>query len=105
MKDGVHVFWLRDEQRKPIACVASEKLPDGTLKFAVATHNPHDKFNRATGMNKAKGRLKAVHNPHHKTVPLVEGVSPRNAVLSAIAADPKFGISAVRAATYQLTQP
>ena len=121
MKDGIHVFWLRepsttDDKGKvrcgaPVACVASQ-LVDGTLKFAVATHNPHDKFNRATGRNKAIGRLKAQQPTatkgskeelHHKMLGVSADTDIRKAVLEAIATEPKFGISAVRAAMAQLS--
>lgn len=108
MKDGIHVFWLRDEHRHPVSCVAS-KIENGAVKFAVATHNPHDKFNKKTGRNKAIGRLQAALqiNPkngelHHKTIPISEGEDPRILVLRAIQEEPRFGISAVKAAQGQL---
>jgi hypothetical protein len=89
MKDGLHVFWLRNEHRHPVTCVAS-KLQGDQLTYAVATHNPHDTFNRATGRNKAVGRLNAVQNPA-TTVQIPEGVDPKVFLLKQIAEDHSSG--------------
>jgi hypothetical protein len=107
MKDGLHVFWLykygqpRIEHGKqvipkqPVTCVAS-KLEGNVVKYALATHNPHDKFNRATGRQKAIGRLMATsdkHKPEHKArqIVLVEGRDPKLEVLQSILDDTHTG--------------
>lgn len=89
MKDGMHVFWLRDRNRKPVTCVATQ-LEGRTLKYALATHNPHDKFNRATGRQKAVGRLSAIKNPP-VTIVLPDDADPKETVLRSIITDQHNG--------------
>lgn len=109
-----HIFWLRDADKRPVACVASIRYDSGDVKFAVATHNPHDQFNKVLGRNKAIGRLFAdkelkpkdghlVCNSNVKKIYLAKDDNPKATVLYQIASDPKrYGITASKAAAYQL---
>lgn len=57
----VRIYWLRNANRQPVACVASEVRQDNegpTIYFAVSTYNPVDKFDRALGRDIATGRLR-----------------------------------------------
>jgi hypothetical protein len=100
MKDGIHVFWLRDERKHPVTFVALKK--DGNVvKYAIATRNPKDKFNRKVGLNKAMGRLCAVKTPA-ASFTLVEGDDPKKAVLMEIRKCLNNGVSARRSATLEL---
>lgn len=54
-------FYLRDEHRNPVACVASDLYTDADkIKyaiFAVSTHNPKDHYNKTMAREVAIGRL------------------------------------------------
>lgn len=52
------VWYLRDKNKRPVACVASNLNPtEETVEFAVSTHNPIDPFKRSIGRELAIGRL------------------------------------------------
>ena len=60
-------FWLRDERRNPVACVAI-KLVDSGINYALAIPNPLDRFDKARGREIAvarveKGRVGFIYNP------------------------------------------
>lgn len=57
MSDTVRFFYLRDENRFPVACVAHE-LVDGYVRYAVSTHNPLDTYNKTMAKHIATSRLK-----------------------------------------------
>lgn len=57
MKPTMKHFWLRDKYGFPCTCVATVKLDNGSVAFAVATHNPQDRFSRDHGRIMAYGRL------------------------------------------------
>lgn len=82
MKDGLHTFWLRNEQKHPVTFVAALK-EGNVVKYAMATHNPLDKFNRTTARNKAIGRLSAIKKPP-KSFELPEGEDPKKFLLRQI---------------------
>jgi hypothetical protein len=50
----MRTFWLRDEEKRPVACVAVE----GAC-WALSVHRPSDPFNKALGREWAMGRLQA----------------------------------------------
>ncbi len=58
-------FYLRDKNRNPVACVASERYTSfkGTdherecVAFAVSAHNPKDQYNKSMAREVAIGRL------------------------------------------------
>lgn len=57
-------FYLRDANKRPVACIASEIVVANAgqeaveyVYFAVSTHNPIDEFNRNTARDVAQGRL------------------------------------------------
>lgn len=102
MKDGTHVFWLRDKWRRPVSLVAVNK-EGNTIKYAVATHNPKDKFNRATGHNKALGRLASLkHAPASFTLPEHVEVNIKALLLYKILNNTTCGVSARRLAAAEL---
>lgn len=86
MKDGLHTFWLRNEQKHPVTFVAALK-EGNVVKYAMATHNPVDKFNRTTARNKAIGRLSAIKKPP-KSFELPEGEDPKKFLLRQIMENP-----------------
>ena len=54
------IFFLRDRNKFPVACVASRLVATPAcffVAFSVATHNPSDTFSRARGREVAIGRL------------------------------------------------
>jgi hypothetical protein len=51
-------FYLRDRRGLPVSCIASQLLPDNQVKFAVATYNPRDAFDRDLMRGIAEERLK-----------------------------------------------
>lgn len=92
-------FYLKDENKFPVACVASE-LDEDQVKFAVSTHNPLDPFNREMARKVAIGRL--THNKLVGKVPAVPGIKER--IVSQIAMDEKLPTRTVKAANYWLEQ-
>lgn len=53
-------FYLRDERKFPVACVAVHLAPGAnSIYYAVSTHNPIDPYSRAIARSVALGRLKA----------------------------------------------
>jgi hypothetical protein len=57
MPQKVKLFYLRNLHGHPVAAVASTLLEDGKIKFAVATRNPLDNFNKERGRGIAVARL------------------------------------------------
>jgi len=53
----MRVFYLRNRDRFPVACIASRKVKGDVVEFAMSIHNPVDKYNKALGRQLAKGRL------------------------------------------------
>lgn len=70
-KEEVRYLWLRDQGNRPVACVASEKN-DSTLKFALAIHNPKDKFDKRMGRAVALARLRG--NKHARFMSEINGI-------------------------------
>lgn len=61
MQEGkVKLFWLRDEKKFPVACVAST-VKDGRIVVALSVHNPADAFNKLRGRQIALARLEKFH--------------------------------------------
>ena len=79
---NIRVFFLRDAQRFPVACVASE-LVDNTVFYAVSTHNPKDKFSRAFARKVALERLAMIGNTKRSTR-VVDAVRMEKGVKKAI---------------------
>jgi len=50
------VFYLRDEHRFPVSCVASERVGD-VIRVAVVTHNPLDTYDRKEYLRRAAFKL------------------------------------------------
>jgi hypothetical protein len=61
-RSNIRHFWLRDKKNNRVAVVATQPIDPvnhpNTVNFAVATHNPKDKFNPKTALNVVLGRLK-----------------------------------------------
>jgi hypothetical protein len=95
--ENLRYYWLRDEKKNPVACIASRKQ-NGIVEFTVAAHNPIDKFNKRLGREIAVGRFT---NPIHIwTVNTVDNV--KIAILNAILQCPTLtSARAVKAAMYQ----
>jgi hypothetical protein len=96
------IFYLRDERKFPVACVASELLDGGkTVRFAVATHNPADRFDRVRAREVAAGRL-------HKSKNIAEIARPevriKAAVVTAIMMDESLSTRTRDAARLWLSQ-
>jgi hypothetical protein len=63
MKQGPHVMYVRDEKRFPMACIAYS-VQDGDCDWAnvfvgLSIFNPHDKFDKKLGRQRALGRMNA----------------------------------------------
>jgi hypothetical protein len=108
-------FWLRDEHRFPVACIASGLLdcncPDypgliskscpshgfeaspARVQFALSIVNPKDHFDRRRGREIALARL--AKGKAHGEAPLA---GAKRAILSALAADVKLFFSSMSAA-------
>lgn len=50
------IYWLRNEQRHPVACIASE-IEGERLAYGIATFNPKDKFDKERGRHIAMARM------------------------------------------------
>ncbi len=92
-------FYLKDENKFPVACVASE-LDEDKVRFAVSTHNPLDPFNREMARRIAIGRL--THRKFTGEVSATPGIKEK--IVSYIAQDEKLPTRTVRAANYWLNQ-
>lgn len=83
----VKYFFLRDEKRFPIACVASDVV--GLLKkkvaFAYSIYNPKDTFDKGLAKEVALGRLEKKGKTYGK-VPFIKGEVKRR-IAKAIATD------------------
>lgn len=95
-KPEVRFFYLRDEARMPVACVASVADTDTIVRYAVATHNPLDHYNRELARALAFYRLHT--QPCH-----VSGITPdtnvHETIVCAIADDTKMPTRTRAAAT------
>lgn len=93
-------FYLKDENKFPVACVASELMGDAVL-FAISTYNPLDRFDREMARKVATGRLASKK---------VLGIVPANEqrikerIVKAIAGNDQIPARTVRAAKYWLSQ-
>lgn len=87
--DKMKVFFLRNSNGHPVATVASTLLSDGVVKYAVATRNPLDNFDKEHGRALAIGRLFDGKTPFvGATSGTTEGVKKR--IMVGIANDRKF---------------
>jgi hypothetical protein len=87
-KNEQRVFYIRNQHRQPLACVAPKRSEDGkSVKFALSICNPKDTFLRPTARVKAIARLQA-KNPQDlrfvQEVELAENEPPKLQILSAI---------------------
>ena len=58
MNKNTSVMFLRDENRKPVGCVAMQLSRNGkSIRYQFSTWNPVDKFDRALARQLALGRL------------------------------------------------
>lgn len=85
------VFYLRDANKFPVACVASrvvdsENLKTPIIRYAISIHNPKDTFDRKRGREIAIGRL--LKGKHIGWVHKQPGVKIE--VLNEIARDPNI---------------
>lgn len=97
MKEGeTRTFYLRDERKTPVACVAYV-LESGVVTFAVSMHNPMDVFKRSTARNKAIGRLNA-NSTQYKYAMDFEGSATYRALVQAIADDSALSTATRKAA-------
>lgn len=53
----MRLFYLRDTNKFPVACVISERFKDYRVRFAVSTHNPVDRYSKLDARNVAAIRL------------------------------------------------
>lgn len=83
--NNIRIFFLRDAQRFPVACVASELMGE-TVFYAVSTHNPKDKFDRAFARKVALERL-AMVGDHVRGPKVVDAVPMEKGVKRAICMD------------------
>jgi len=51
------LFYLHNKNNFPVACVASDLKPDGSILVAVSTYNPIDPFDKRVARDVAIGRL------------------------------------------------
>jgi len=73
----IKMFYLRDKHGFPVACVASTKETEDTVKYTVSTHNPMDRYDKKTARHIALGRL-TKFNPLRSTSEL----SPLGGIVS-----------------------
>lgn len=78
MSNKVNFYYVRDEQRKPIACIAYKREGDDKVVFGLSTHNPVDDFNREIARHIAQARLE---NERTARVLLLVGKTPVTRVL------------------------
>lgn len=50
------LFYLRNEKRFPVACIATHKNADGSIRYAISVWNPLDTFSKASGRTLAERR-------------------------------------------------
>jgi len=68
MLDTIQVFFMRNEFRAPVVCVAvvlnAPKPNAAKALFAISVHNPHDPFDRELARHVAIQRLIKYHDVH-----------------------------------------
>jgi hypothetical protein len=93
-------FYLRDENRNPIACVASDyEFDTNMVVFAVSTHNPRDHFSKDIAKQVAAGRLE-VNTNWYTHLPMKKGI--KWDILKHIAFDTSLPAKTRKAATLWL---
>lgn len=53
----VRVFYIRDSNKFPVACVAYTQVTADEVAYGLSIHNPKDSFNKVLGRSIAIGRL------------------------------------------------
>jgi len=92
-------FYLKDENKFPVACVASDK-EENMIVFSVSTHNPVDPFDRDVARQVAIGRLTA--KKFAGVVTDETGIKEK--IVTKIAASKTLPARAIEAANYWLSQ-
>lgn len=82
----MRVFFLRDENKFPVACFASE-LEGDTVKYAFSIHNPIDPFDRHRARRIATERLSKGKGHSGQFVGKVTKEKPKKQILSLVAND------------------
>lgn len=79
------IFYLRDKNKLPVVCVASEREGD-TLRVGIAVFNPNDKFDKQIARKVATGRLKSQFH-YWRTPVLSEKGATKMSLIDLIARD------------------
>lgn len=80
----IRYFWLRDARRNPVACVGSME-ESGVVTFALAIHNPKDKFNKVAAKRIVEQRLGSTKPaPYRSVVATGEGINPKLEIMKDI---------------------
>lgn len=106
----MRVFWLRDTNRFPLACVASEFDPDNnTIAYGLSVYNPTDAFSKKRGRTVAEGRLRSVMLDHtaspFKWMGPLGADKPKHAIVNTLAHTPELPDQVRRAAKLWLNRP
>ena len=97
--ENTRIFWLRDQAKRPVACIASRRDEEGKFLFALAACSPKDIFDKARGRNIALGRLEK-SNGH--TYSINPKDNPKRSLMETLASTFGFPTDVQKAAKHWL---